>query len=80
MESLFTQPVRKTTLYQSILDEIREAIRTGKLKGGDQLPSEREMAKAFGTSRAAVRQSYSCYGGIRSSGSKTGKWYLLKGF
>jgi GntR family transcriptional repressor for pyruvate dehydrogenase complex len=57
MESLFTQPVRKTTLYQSILDEIREAIRTGKLKGGDQLPSEREMAKAFGTSRAAVRQA-----------------------
>lgn len=57
MAKIFTQPVRKTTLYQSILDEIREAIRAGKLKGGDQLPSEREMAKAFGTSRAAVRQA-----------------------
>jgi GntR family transcriptional repressor for pyruvate dehydrogenase complex len=57
VKSVFTQPIRKTTLYQSILDEIREAIKAGKLKGGDQLPSERDMAKLFGTSRAAVRQA-----------------------
>lgn len=57
MQSIFKKPIPKSNLYQSILDEIRQAIREGKLKAGDQLPSEREMAAAFGTSRIAVKQA-----------------------
>ncbi len=57
MQSVFEKPISKSNLYQFILDEIRQAIRDGKLKAGDQLPSEREMALAFGTSRIAVKQA-----------------------
>lgn len=57
MQILFDRQLKRSSLYREILAELRKAIRDGRLKPGEQLPSERELANAFGTSRVAVRQA-----------------------
>lgn len=37
--------------------QIEESISEGRLKAGDQLPAERELAQQFGVSRTAVREA-----------------------
>lgn len=49
--------VRASRLYEQIVQQIEESIRAGKLKPGDQLPAERELAQEFGVSRTAVREA-----------------------
>jgi GntR family transcriptional repressor for pyruvate dehydrogenase complex len=51
------QMVRTARLYEQIVSQIEESIAEGKLKSGDQLPSERELAQQFGVSRTAVREA-----------------------
>ena len=43
-------------LYLQIFDTIREWIREGRLKEGDMLPSERDLAQMFDVSRVPVRE------------------------
>ena len=45
-------PVR---VYEQVVDQIREWISEGKLKPGDKLPVERELAEVFNVSRNSVR-------------------------
>lgn len=45
------------SLYAQIVDRIRQWIRDGQLKEGDQLPSERELAQMFDVSRVPVREA-----------------------
>jgi GntR family transcriptional repressor for pyruvate dehydrogenase complex len=40
---------------EQVVDQIREMLRQGKLKPGDRLPAERELAKHLGISRASLR-------------------------
>jgi GntR family transcriptional repressor for pyruvate dehydrogenase complex len=49
--------VRASRLYQQIVEQIEQSIRSGTLKAGDQLPAERELAEQFGVSRTAVREA-----------------------
>jgi len=49
--------VKKTNLYQQIANQIQELIDNGKLKHGDQLPPERELAEIFKVSRHPVREA-----------------------
>lgn len=49
--------VYKTKLYQQITSQIRDLIQEGKLKHGDQLPPERELAEIFRVSRHSVREA-----------------------
>jgi DNA-binding FadR family transcriptional regulator len=60
----FTQ-VRTKRGYEYILEQIREAIISGRFKPGDRLPAEREMAQIFGVSRHAVREALR---GLESTG------------
>ncbi|HVR78629.1 MAG TPA: FadR/GntR family transcriptional regulator [Acidimicrobiia bacterium] len=41
----------------AIVDQVKMAIREGKLTPGDRLPPERELTKMFGVSRVAVRDA-----------------------
>lgn len=43
--------------YQKIADHLREAINSGQLTTGDELPSEAELCEQFGSSRGPVRQA-----------------------
>lgn len=47
----------KKYLYSTIIEKIRDMIRSGDLKPGDRLPPERKMADDFGVSRNSLRQA-----------------------
>jgi GntR family transcriptional repressor for pyruvate dehydrogenase complex len=51
------QAVRTARLFEQIVEQIEGSIREGKLKPGDQLPAERDLAQQFGVSRTAVREA-----------------------
>ncbi|MFQ5848306.1 MAG: FadR/GntR family transcriptional regulator [Candidatus Methylomirabilales bacterium] len=49
--------VKKTRVYQDIVAQVKDLIADGKLRPGDQLPSERELSEMFKVSRASVREA-----------------------
>jgi len=49
--------VKETRIYESIVDQVLEAILRGDLKPGNRLPSETELGKIFGVSRVTVREA-----------------------
>ncbi|MGH3498405.1 MAG: FadR/GntR family transcriptional regulator [Nocardioidaceae bacterium] len=51
------RPVRRTSLYEGVLERIREYVETEGLHKGDRLPSERDLADQLGASRATVKQA-----------------------
>jgi DNA-binding FadR family transcriptional regulator len=51
------EPVTKDRLYRGIVDQVTEAILTGKMHPGDRLPTETELAEQFGVSRTVVREA-----------------------
>jgi len=56
-ETIMFKPVKKTRIHEEIVFKIRDMIKQGKLKTGDQLPTERELAEAFKVSRPSVREA-----------------------
>ncbi|MGQ8631099.1 FadR/GntR family transcriptional regulator [Agrobacterium sp. DKPNP3] len=50
---------------QQIIDNLSAEIRSGKLKNGDQLPTEPELERAYGVSRTVVREAIA---DLRSAG------------
>lgn len=40
--------------YERIADDIRELIKSGKLRPGDKLPTKRQLAEQYGTSAQPV--------------------------
>jgi GntR family transcriptional regulator, transcriptional repressor for pyruvate dehydrogenase complex len=53
------EQVQAEKYSMQIVGQIRQSILDGKLKAGDRLPAERELAKEFGTSRACMREALS---------------------
>jgi GntR family transcriptional regulator, transcriptional repressor for pyruvate dehydrogenase complex len=49
--------IKKIRIYEEVVAQIHDLIRQGRLKAGDQLPSERELAETFKVSRASVREA-----------------------
>ena len=49
--------IKKTRIHEEVVIQIHELIKDGKLKAGDQLPSERELAETFKVSRTSVREA-----------------------
>jgi GntR family transcriptional regulator, transcriptional repressor for pyruvate dehydrogenase complex len=49
--------VRTSRLYEQIVQQIEESVLNGRLKPGDQLPAERDLAQRLGVSRTAVREA-----------------------
>jgi GntR family transcriptional repressor for pyruvate dehydrogenase complex len=52
------KPIKKTRIYEKIVDEIKDLIDQGSLKWGDQLPTERELSETFKVSRTCVREAF----------------------
>jgi len=50
-------PVRRTKVYAEVAAQIQRLIADGRLKPGDKLPPERELAEIFGVSRSSVRDA-----------------------
>ena len=52
------EPVRpRERLYQEIVEHFQGEILAGRLRPGDRIPAERELALQFSVSRAAVREA-----------------------
>lgn len=51
------KPIQRDLLYTKIADAIMEYIKDNNLKTGDKIPSERELAQEFNTSRNSVREA-----------------------
>ncbi len=51
------KPIKKTRVYEEIVGKIKDMIEKGRLKSGDQLPVERELAEIFRVSRSSVREA-----------------------
>ena len=50
-------PNKTTKVYDQVIEQIKSKIKSGEIKKGDRLPSEREMAESIGVSRASVREA-----------------------
>lgn len=57
MNSIAISPISRELLYIKIVDAIHSYITANRLQPGDKLPSEREMASVFQTSRNSVREA-----------------------
>jgi GntR family transcriptional repressor for pyruvate dehydrogenase complex len=49
--------IQTSRLYEQIIEQIQGRIMEGKVRPGDKLPSERELALQFGVSRTVVREA-----------------------
>jgi GntR family transcriptional repressor for pyruvate dehydrogenase complex len=50
-------PIKSTRIYQEIVRQVKAMIAEGRLKSGDQLPPERDLADKFVVSRTSVREA-----------------------
>lgn len=55
--ALTLQAIRPKRLYQQIAEQVCEMAREGRLRPGDRLPSEHELARQLGVSRPSVREA-----------------------
>lgn len=51
------QPVTRTTVTEQVLNQLGDLILKEKIKPGEKLPTERDLAFMFGTTRARVREA-----------------------
>lgn len=51
------EPLKKTRLYEEIVDQLITLMKAGKLKPGDKLPSERQLSDELQVSRTAIREA-----------------------
>jgi GntR family transcriptional repressor for pyruvate dehydrogenase complex len=51
------EPIKSTRIYEEIVRQIKTMIGEGRLKSGDQLPPERDLAEKFVVSRTSVREA-----------------------
>jgi GntR family transcriptional regulator, transcriptional repressor for pyruvate dehydrogenase complex len=51
------EPIKSTRIYEEIVRQVKAMIGEGRLKSGDRLPPERELADKFVVSRTSVREA-----------------------
>jgi GntR family transcriptional repressor for pyruvate dehydrogenase complex len=56
-EDVLIEPVRRSRIYEHIVEQIRALVREGRWAPGDQIPPERELAERFRVSRTSVREA-----------------------
>lgn len=72
--SLAASRIERRKIYEELADRLIEQIRSGSLKPGDPLPTERELAGSYGVGRSSVREALRILeskGLIQSIGSGT---------
>ncbi len=72
------RPIHHRTLRERIVVRLKEFIVTNKLRPGDQLPTERELAEALGVSRTAVREAIRLLEGLGVVDARPKRGAILK--
>jgi GntR family transcriptional repressor for pyruvate dehydrogenase complex len=63
MNEIFS-PIRQRKISEEIADQLKSTIFTGKLKPGQKLPPERELAKSMNVSRVSLREALNTLQGM----------------
>jgi DNA-binding FadR family transcriptional regulator len=58
------QAITISRSYEQVVRQIAGSIRTGQLRSGERLPTERELGSAFGVSRGVVREAVKVLGAL----------------
>jgi DNA-binding FadR family transcriptional regulator len=53
-----TNKIKRITLVDSIVEQMIQAIKLGRFKEGDKIPSEKELTAEFGVSRTTLREAF----------------------
>ncbi len=72
MRGNMLKAVEKRRAYEDIVRQILDLIEKGRLKKGDQLPTERELTDTFKVSRATVREAIRTLESMRLVESRQG--------
>ena len=51
------EPVSPVRAYERVVEQVEQAVFSGRLKPGSRLPSERDLMAQFGVSRSTVREA-----------------------
>nr|WP_037294721.1 FadR/GntR family transcriptional regulator [Saccharomonospora azurea] len=51
------RPMARPRLYEQVIERLREYVAHERLRAGDRLPAERDLAQRLGVSRASVKQA-----------------------
>lgn len=65
--------IKKTTVVEQVMDQIKALIATGAYKPGDKIPTELELAESFGVGRSSIREAIKIFnylGVLRSQAAK----------
>ena len=57
MDGLAVAPIQVRRAFEEVILQLEQAILDGRLRPGDRLPPERELAERMGVSRASVREA-----------------------
>jgi len=52
-------PIKDVKVYERVIDQIKDMIKSGQLKRGDRLPSERDLVEQLQVSRTSIREALS---------------------
>ena len=63
-------PASDRAVYKQIADHLREAIGRGRLREGDQLPSEAQLMGHYGVARMTIRSALRGWTGPGCSSSR----------
>ena len=72
------EPLTKTRLYEEIVKQIINRIKSGELKPGDRLPTERDLALQLNVSRTAIREALRSLETMGVIDSKVGSGTYIK--
>lgn len=67
------EPIKPRKLYEDIVDHFLQLIQSGQLLPGDQLPTEKELAKQMHVSKTAVREAMSAMESMGYTKSRVGE-------
>ena len=71
-------PVKSTKIYEAVMEQIKVNVKTGELKKGDKLPSERELSEKLQVSRTSVREALKSLSILGLIESKHGEGNFIK--
>lgn len=69
--------LKKSFIYEEIINQIKKSIMDGELKPGDRLPSERTMTEMFGISRMSLREALKSLSVIGMIEAHPGEGYYI---
>ena len=73
------QAVKKTRVYEAIVEQLTALILEGEIKPGEKLPSERELCEQFGVGRNSVREATRSLESARLVETKQGGGHVRHG-